>query len=575
MIPKYPILFFYKCAVLLFVILSLSACSMIPAKKPIETDQGTKKPSKPAKEDIQKDRPKISIVESLSIQAKKFSLQGNFQDALLIYNQALSKASEAERSQLLSSIERVLAKTPAKTIHEFIGIKNINIPRPLLLYWLGLNYATENNAVKSTEILENFLTQYPDHPYYSDAADLVNDLKKSVFNRNTIGCLLPLTGKYAIFGQRALTGIQLAIQELSKEYDKQFKLIIKDTQANPDITIESIRQLNQDNVAGIIGPLLMVHEAGQEAEKFQIPIIALTQKSDFPLNGDYLFSNFITPEMQVQTLGDYLFSRLGIKKVAILYPDEKYGKRYMELFWDVVDKYEGEVVGVEPYDGKETDFAIPIKKLTGEFFPIPEFLKPKEILPETEIDVNNPTEEIDLLKEDSQKEALKKKKEEKEEKIEIDFEAIFIPDSPSKLSMILPQLAYYDATGMYLVGTNLWHHKKLLKDVKGYNKRAVIADGFFSDSQNMVTSEFTKKFKAVFNKKPSFIEAISHDTASILFLTAMDETIDSRSNLRDALKASRVFEGATGNTFFDKDGTAHRNLFLMTIKKGKFVEINR
>lgn len=563
---------------ILFIIFSLSACTMLPTKKPIEKDKGIKEAPESGKAKIEKDSPKISISESLSIQAKKFSSQGNFQDALLIYNQALSKANEVEKLKLLSAIELVLAKTPVKIIQEFIVIKNIHIPRSLLLYWLGLNYATDNNNLKSREILESFLIQYPDHPYYSDAADLLNDLKKSIFNRYRIGCLLPLTGKYAIFGQRALTGIQLAIQELSKKYGKQFQLILKDTQANPDITIDCIQQLYQQNVAGIIGPLLMVNQAAQEAEKFQIPIIALTQKSDFPLKGDYLFSNFITPEMQVKALGDYLFLNLGIKKVAILYPNEKYGKKYMELFWDIVDEHGGEIVGVEPYDGKKTDFASPIQKLTGQFFPIPDFLKPKIVEPETELSKDQT--DIDLTQTDAQTKTqtdarADTRDKEEEEKIEIDFEALFIPDSPSSLDMILPQLAYYDARGMYLVGTNLWHNKKLLKDVKGYNKRAVIADGFFDDSQNLATVEFTKKFQAVFNKKPKFLEAISYDTSSILFLTAMDETIDSRQSLKDALKASRIFKGATGDTFFDKDGTAHRNLFLITIKKGKFVEINR
>ncbi|MBL6993726.1 penicillin-binding protein activator [Desulfobacula sp.] len=564
-----PIFLQYRYFIIFMIICCLSACTKLPVKQPVE-----KEAPEPVKEKIEKDHPKVSILETLTTEAQKFFFQENYQDALLIYNQALSQASETQQPKVISAIEIVLAKTPTKTIQEFINIKNINIPRSLLLYWLGLNYASEKNTVKSREILEIFMSQYPDHPYYSNAAKLVDDIKKLIFNRHTIGCLLPLTGKYAIFGQRALTGIQLAIQELSKKYDKQFKLIIKDTQADPDIIIECVRQLYENNVAGIIGPLLMVNEAGQEAEKLQIPIIALTQKSDFPLRGDYLFSNFITPEMQVKALGDYLFLNLGIKKVAILYPNEKYGKRYMELFWDTVDEHDGEVVGVETYDGEKTDFAEPIQKLTGQFFPIPDFLKPEPIAPETEnkIELNNDQIDMDSAQTDAEADTRIKKL---EEKIKIDFEALFIPDSPSKLSMLLPQLAYYDARGMYLVGTNLWHNESLLKDVKGYNKQAVIADGFFDGSQNPATSEFTKKFEAVFNTKPKFLEAIFYDTTSILFLAAMDETIDSRQSLKDALKSQRIFTGATGNTFFDKDGTAHRDLFLMTIKKGKFVEISR
>ncbi len=565
----------YRYLLMCIVIICLTACTQLPVEPPIEEGAVFEVPTEPAT--IEDDPSKISMIEILSSEAKKFSLQGDYQDALFIYNQAFSQANEEEKQYLILDIESVLTKTPTKTIEEFIDIKNIQIPRALLLYWLGLNYALEtnieNNVVKSKEILETFLFQYPDHPYYTDAADLVDVIKKSLFNRDTIGCLLPLTGKYAIFGQRALSGIQLAIQELSKKYSRQFKLIIHDTQANPDMAVEGVRLFHQKNVAGIIGPLLTVIQAGMEAQKLGIPMIALTQKSDFPLQGDYLFANFITPQMQVQTLGAYLFLELGIKKVAILYPNEKYGKKYMELFWDTVDEYDGEVVGVEAYDGKKTDFAEPIQRLTGQFFPVPDFLKPEAVELENNAAINE-DDNASSLQTDIEPENLEEDEEEEEEKI-LDFEALFIPDSPSVVNLILPQLAYNDARDIYLLGTNLWHHKILLKDAKRYNKQAIIADGFFNSSMNDTIVQFAKKFEGLYDTKPEFLEAISYDTASILFTTVMDESIDSRQTLKDALQGKHIYEGVTGNTIFDKDGIAHRELFLMTIKKGKFVEISR
>ena len=504
------------------------------------------------------------MVKILSDQARKFELQENYQDALFFYNQALALASVQldgqEKSMLMADIDSLLSQTPARVIKEFAGIKNINIPRSLLLYWLGLNYALENNSVNAIETLEIFLSEYPNHPYHSETLELVEAIKESMFKSDTIGCLLPLTGKYAIFGQRALTGIQMAIEELSNKYSKQFKIIIIDTKADPEIAAQGVKKLHEKKVAGIIGPLLSIEKAGIEAQKLKIPLIALTQKTDFPIMGDYLFANFITPRMQVQTLGAYLFQELGIKKVAILYPDEKYGKIYMELFWDIVDQYGGEIVGVESYDGKKTDFKEPIQKLTGEYYPTPDILKPEPI----------EFESIQFLPSD----ILKDLKEE-EEKIEIDFEALFIPDSPSIVNMILPQLAYNDATGMYLVGTNLWHHKSLLKDARGYNKNAVISDGFFNKSRNPAVIEFTDKFESMFDIKPKFLEAISYDTASMLLTFAMDEYINSREALKDSLQGRRIFEGVTGNTIFDENGIAHRQLFLMTIKNNKFVEIIR
>ncbi|WP_300457368.1 penicillin-binding protein activator [Desulfobacula sp.] len=561
--PKYSSLLILFLFVMMMV--WLPACAQRHVKPSAEKEKRIKQVPVPGEEKREADQSKISIVAILSDEAEKFIRQKNYKDALFAYNQALDQASEAERSPLISRIESLLAKTPTAIIAEVMDNENIHIPRPLLLYWLGLNFSMENNAVRSKNILESFLSEYPDHPYAADAADLVAVIKKIVFKRDTIGCLLPLTGKYAIFGQRALSGIQLAIQELSKKYSREFKLIIKDTQANPDMAIEGVRQLHQKNVAGIIGPLLTVNPAGQEAQKLGMPMIALTQKNDFPFQGDYLFSNFISPQMQVQTLGAYLFLKLGIKKVAILYPNEKYGKKYMELFWDIVDEYNGEVVGVESYDGKKTDFTVPIQKLTGQFFPVPEFLKPAVIESE-----NNPGVDADVEMDSELTETEPRK-----EKVQIDFQALFIPDSPSKVGLILPQLAFNDATGMYLVGTNLWHDNRLLKNAKGYHHHAIITDGFFDNSQKSATTQFTQKFESLFNTKPQFLEAISYDTASLLFLAAMDETIDSRAALKDALKGKRIFEGVTGHTIFDQFGAAHRELFLITIKKGEFVEISR
>lgn len=525
---------YYLRMICLFSALCLSflmSCAVPPVKPLPEKDKAVTK----SLESIEKKEAPLSkpaIIQVLSTEAEKFFLQGNFKEALSIYDQLFPKIKEDQKLEIISKMESILAKTPTRDLEGWIEIKETHIPKALLLYYLGLNHALENNPEKSIENLEIFISEYPDHYHYYEALDLLETVKKSLFNPDTIGCLLPLTGKYAVFGQRALTGIQLAVQELSKKYSREFKVILMDTQADPEMTVEGVKTLQEKNVAGIMGPFLMEAEAGKEAEKFKIPLIAFTQKNDFPLQGEYLFANFITPEMQVQSLCNYIFADLGIKKVAILYPDEKYGIRYMELFRDIALEYEAEIVGIESYDGKKTDFTVPIRKITKEFLLASESITPT-----------------------------------------VDFQALFIPDSPSRINLILPQLSFNDAGGMYLIGTNLWHDEGLLKGIKGYNKKLIIPDGFLDNSQNPVTEEFTQKFEALFHHKPQFLEAIAYDTASILFTAAMDETVDSRKALRDTLRGKFIYEGVTGHTRFDEQGMAHRPLFLMTVKNGRFVEI--
>ncbi|OQY51703.1 MAG: hypothetical protein B6230_04220 [Desulfobacteraceae bacterium 4572_89] len=567
------------CFLVLAFLSGLGGCAQKIEKKPMDQESV----QEPVIEKPEPEPEKVSLIQILMIEAEKFLKDGNNQDALFIYNQALAQAEIQDREMVLSGIEKALIKTSPRVIEEFIQIKNLNIPNSLLQYWLGLNLAAQNNYTRAGKALKLFMDNYPDHAYAQDVLDLLAGIKLATFKKDTIGCLLPLSGKYKIFGQRALKGIQLAVQDLSEIHGKKFNVIIKDTQSNPERALECVDELGQKKVMGIVGPLLTVDSAGIQAEKLGIPIIAMTQKDEFPLKGDYLFSNFITPQMQVQSLASYIFMELGIKKVAILYPDERYGKRYMELFWDVVDEFNGEVVGVESYDGKNTDFTIPIKKLTGEYYPLPGFLKPE--IPESEIDHElkdsegmNPdlSTESENLVEDAvvQDQNTEKKPIPVEEKIQIDFQALFIPDSPSRVNLILPQLAYYDAKGMVLLGTNLWHQKSLLAGSKGYNKKAVITDGYFGNSKKEVIQDFEKRFNSLFEESPGFIEAIAYDTTSILFSAAMDDRVDSRESLKNALQGTRMFEGVTGNTIFDKTGNAHKQLSLITIKGGKFMEIS-
>lgn len=574
---QYPVYFF----IALVFLTGLWGCSQKIEKKPIEP--GSVQEPVIEKSEIETEKEEASLIHILMTEAEKFLNDGNHQDALLVYNQALAQAETQDREMILSGIEKVLIKTSPRVIEEFIQIKNLNIPDSLLQYWLGLNLATQNKHAQASKALKLFVDNYPDHSYAEDARDLLASIKLATFKKDTIGCLLPLSGKYKIFGQRSLKGIQLAVQDLSEIHGKNFHVIIKDTQSSPERAGECVDELGQEKVMGIVGPFLTVDSAGLRAEKLGIPIIAMTQKDEFPLQGDYLFSNFITPQMQVQSLASYIFMELGIKKVAILYPDERYGRRYMELFWDVVDEFNGEVVGVEPYDGKNTDFTLPIKKLTGEYYPLPDFLKPKTSEVETDQEVTGSGGMDSDLSNDSealventilQGQTTKEKAIPVEEKIKIDFQALFIPDSPSRVNLILPQLAFYDAKGMVLLGTNLWHQKSLLAGSKGYNKNAVITDGYFGNSRNEMTQGFEKRFNALFEENPGFIEAIAYDTASILFSAAMDEKVDSRESLKDVLQGNRMFEGVTGKTIFDKTGNAHKQLFLITVKRGKFMEIS-
>ncbi|HKJ98997.1 MAG TPA: penicillin-binding protein activator [Desulfotignum sp.] len=507
-----------------------------------------------------KEKQTAALVKMLGAEAKKFMEQGDLKQAFLTYNQAMAqKPDDPQKNKMLSGIEQVLAKADPPLIKQFLDTRNLAVPEALLLYWLGVNHAAAREYADALAVLTRFADTFPDHAHAADAKELIALIKQTTFKKDTIGCLLPLSGKYAIFGQKALKGIQMAIQDLSHTYDRNFKIIVKDTRSDPQKAADCVDELDQAHVMGIIGPLLAVETAGARAQELQIPLIALTQKADFPQTGDYLFSNFITPQMQVQTLAAYVFRKLGLSKVAVLYPDERYGRLHMQLFREVVEEYGGQMVAAAAYDGKKTDFSIPIQKLVEESFLISE---PDLLLPQS--DHESPNQKTGDPRDMGS---------DMTDKIPLNIQALFVPDSAARINMILPQLAFNDVKDIVLLGTNLWHEQSLLAETKGYNRRTVITEGYFGKSQKPATGRFEKAFTALYKESPGFIEAVSYDTAQILFKTGMDAFVDSRQLLRDALAQGRLFEGVTGNTIFDTTGAARKEIFLITIKNNQFTEI--
>jgi len=146
-------------------------------------------------------------------------------------------------------------------------------------------------------------------------------------------------------------------------------------------------------------------------------------------------------------------------------------------------------------------------------------------------------------------------------------------ESPAKLGMILPQLAYHDLTKCYQLGTNIWHDELLIENAGKYLNNTVITEGFFANGSNPEAGGFAKRFYLLHGENPGFVEAVAYDTVTMLVRTAMEEGIDSSSSLRDALSAKRVFEGVTGRTLFDSDGNAQKELLFLTVKNGEFVEL--
>jgi ABC-type branched-subunit amino acid transport system substrate-binding protein/Tfp pilus assembly protein PilF len=421
------------------------------------------------------------------------------------------------------------------------------------LFKLGLYQVQNEHYKEALSTFSKLTTNFPHHEKKREAQELIEEINERLtFKRRRIGCLLPLSGPYGAFGNRALKGIQFALNQFnSKSNQPAFEIIVKDTRSDPEAAIKAVRQFDENRVSLIIGPIITSEYAAKEAQIRCIPIITLTQKPGIPELGDYVFRIFLTPQMQIDTLLPYVVNQLGIKRFAVLYPEEIYGNTFVKLFRDGVLDYGATLVAIESYKPEQTDFASQIKKFS------------KTLERDGE---GSPA---------SRKHRVTRKNRHKKYKAILDFDAIFIPDTADKIALIAPQLAFYDMDSVLLLGTNLWHSDKLIHSARDYVQEAIMPDVFFSEDSKKNVREFIAAFDQTHEQSPGFIEALAYDTVMINLYTLGDPGIRSRNDLKDALKKLRNFEGVTGYTAFKENGEAVKKLYLLQIEDNQFVQLNQ
>jgi len=462
--------------------------------------------------------------------------------AIEAYSLAYQHAVSSEKENIKRKLKATVASLSDADISSLTEQSGYNsLLKGYLMYQSGLNCLKAEKYEEAVKVLSEFVETLPDHELVSEAAPLIKRFGKqpeikpeNKFAeqmpqtppispyvpqiRNKIGCLLPMSGTYSDYGAKALRGIEIAKIRAGALGYQPTDIIVKDSGVSPDQAVQAVRELDEQQVSAIIGPLTVAETAVTEARNRGIPIIMLVQKSNMD-TGNYVFRHFMTPEMQTDAIASYA-SSAGIRTFAVLYPNEKYGTSFMGLFRQAITARGGSVVETAAYAPNQTDFSAALKKLA-----------------------------------------------------KTSFEALFIPDSAKKVGLILPQLAFHDIPNVQLFGTHLWHSDKLIQMSGQSAQGAVIPEGFFAESRSPLVSDFVRNFQTAYREKPDFMEAIAYDTAMMLFQILGKPGTHSRNEIREELSRLQHFQGVTGMTSFDAVGAARKNLYLLRIDGHAFTEI--
>ena len=153
----------------------------------------------------------------------------------------------------------------------------------------------------------------------------------------------------------------------------------------------------------------------------------------------------------------------------------------------------------------------------------------------------------------------------------INFQALYIPDGPERVGMLAPQLAYYDVTGVTLLGTSLWHDPRLVEVAGRYLSGCVFPDAFDPQSKEPEVLDFVSEFRKALGKDPNVLDAHGYDAAVLLRrLTDNPNPPRTRQAFRQALADLKNVRGVCGELSVGPDRVVHKKLKLFTVRQGAF-----
>lgn len=376
----------------------------------------------------------------------------------------------------------------------------------------------------------------------------------------TIGVVLPLTGKHAQVAQKTLRGLQMGLGLYGKNISS-FKLAVVDDEANPDRASRGVERLvREDNVVAVVGSLVSKTATAVTAKtsEYNIPNIALSQKSGLTEIGNSVFRNSMTSEMQVRELVRYAMEEKGLHKFAIVYPNDPYGIEFTNLFWDEVLARGGEITTAQTYSPKETDFRNVVQRLVGTYY------------------IDARADEYHVRVKDLNENTKNKSSRSGGPDIVlppiVDFDAVFIPDSAKALGQIAAMLSFNDVRDVTLLGTNLWNVPGISKRAGNWTQNLIFVDSFVSTDPRFQNSTFVRDYKTLFGEEPGIFEIQAYDTALIL-RQLISQGYSSRESLSAALAKIQNLPGSLSPLSMSSDREVLRPVAVLTLNSGQIVPV--
>jgi len=389
----------------------------------------------------------------------------------------------------------------------------------------------------TAKILENDMPE-------TEVYEVVKSWANNEGSRVTIGVLLPLTGKYANYGQQVLKGIRLAISR--PEFESAIVLHIQDTAGDAEQCVLAYQQLLAQGAEWVIGPLLSSNTQALVPFLIEdIPVIALSNKIQLAAESPALFIHSLAKVVQADFMARHAIKE-GKENIVILhgYSDSAFeeaaafAQTFMDAGGEILD-----IVELEKGFSDNRPDLIAMRYRTDD----------EELLASLDDDLNLFSPELNM-----------------DIKMPLAFDAMYIVEKGRKVAVLAGQMAYSDIRGMQLYGSYRWHDGHLLGDQGRYLSGAQFAAPYTNTEQpNQAVADIKSQYRLIWDADDmSPLFALAYDTAMNI------ATLGSRLGLKgddaiDALATTIEFPAISGNYYFDEHGISQKNFAVQRIRRGR------
>jgi branched-chain amino acid transport system substrate-binding protein len=336
------------------------------------------------------------------------------------------------------------------------------------------------------------------------------------------------TGEQSDFGKQTHNGIQLAIDEVNAaggvERDgKKYQIELdKDDDKSQAPNAETV-------VKGLIDkykPIAVLGEVassasiagGKVCEAAGIPMITPSStRVDVTHGKNFLYRVCFNDAYQAAVVARFAIDGLKAHRVAILTNNtQAYSTGFRDEFEKAFTRYGGQVIMKQTYAAADQDYRSQL----------------------TAIKAASP-------------------------------DAILIPGYYNDAGTIAKQ-AREMGIMVPLLGGDGWSSQQLFAIAGEGAENCYISDHMSIEDPKPAIQSFVKNYKTKFNSDPTSMSALGYDAANLLIASLKSaKTLDSAA-VKDAIAATKNFDGVSGNITMNKDHDAEKSAVIIQIKNKKF-----